>query len=75
MQGLDDTSWDIMSGTAVECVKTKEVIISAKGMIKIEFDEFIYLFSAGLELQGWKKTFSGVNIKGDLEVRFKSIKE
>lgn len=70
-RGLDDTGWDIISGTAIEIPKPKEVIISAKGMTKIEFDELICLFSTGLELQGWKKTFSGENIKGDFEVRFK----
>ncbi len=68
--GLDDTGWDIMSGTPIECAKPQEVIISANGMTKIAFDELICLFSAGLELHGWVKTFSGYNNKGDLEVRF-----
>lgn len=74
--GYDETGWDIMSGTVVETVRqTQEVIISAHDMDKIEFDELICLFSTDLELHGWMKSFSGYNLKGDLEVRFKLIKE
>ena len=70
-QGLDDTAWDIMSGTAVATEKRQEIILSAKGMTKTEFDELICLFSTELNMQGWKKSFSGYNLKDDLEVRFK----
>ena len=73
--GLSDTSWDVCSGNAVECAKPKEAVVSARGMTIPEFDEFLCLFGTGLELQGWKKTFLGYNLKGDLEVRFKLIEE
>lgn len=54
-------------------IESREIIISAKGMNKIEFDEFMILFSTGLELQGWTKSFSGYNLKGDFEVRFVDV--
>ncbi len=75
MQINPDDGWAIMSGTAIETKKTQEVIISAHGMDKLEFAELIVLFSTGLELHGWIKSFSGYNLKGDLEVRFELIKE
>ena len=74
---VNETGWDIMSGTAVEGKAEiredvpKEIIISSSGMNKIQFDGCICLFSTGLELKGWNKVFSGMNIHGNFEARFK----
>jgi len=66
---MSDDGWDIMSGTEIET--KQEIVISASGMTKIEFDSLISLFQIKLELSGWVKSSSGYKPNDDFEVRFK----